>query len=280
MLRCCLIGHPLGHSISPRIHSRLFELSGSEASYTLLPIEPGAFARAAPMLREYDGFNVTIPYKQQIIPFLDRLSPRAARYGAVNTVENRAGELCGHNTDAEGLLRALRAAEIPLLGRVLLCGTGGVAHMAACEVLEHGCSLVVGARDEHKAAAFAQALHEMYPDAAVESCTLTQAAGVFDLIINGTAAGMFPDVNGCPVPERMVLQARAVFDAVYNPLETTLLRLARQNGAKAQGGLPMLVWQAAAAQEIWTGARFAPEQVEALCREMAAFLQNEFGGRS
>lgn len=281
MNRFCLIGHPLGHSLSPQIQARLFKLGGQVGSYTLRDAPPetlaGLFAPGAPDgLRRYDGFNVTIPYKQAVIPYLDSLSPRAALYGAVNTVRCSGGRLEGHNTDGEGFLRALAGAGIALRGRVLLCGAGGVSHTMACEALSHGCALTVAARSAEKAGAFAAFLQQKIPGAAVSSRPLCEAGEGWDLILNGTPSGMYPSLmKEMPVPAETARSAAAVFDAVYNPRETLLLRTAKAAGAKTLDGLSMLVWQAAAAQEIWLGARFTAGQIGALCRETADLLRPE-----
>ncbi len=280
--RFCLVGYPLGHSISPEIHARLFALSGVDAAYALDDVPPWEFYARVAQWRELGGFNVTIPYKQRILPLCAGLDEAARRCGAVNTVKCRGGLFYGANTDAEGFVRALRQADIALSGRVLLCGTGGVARMMACEALARGCALTVSSRTEEKALRLAAELRELFPGAQVGAAALSvleRAAPEqmrFDLLLNGTPAGMYPDIASCPVPEKTAAACAAVFDPVYNPAETVLLRAARRAGAKTQGGLPMLVEQAAAAQELWTGARFAPEEIAALCAEMAALLKERF----
>ena len=272
----CLIGNPLKHSVSPFIHQKLFGLSGKEGRYTLLEIPPEEFESRAGRLTGFSGFNVTIPYKQRILPMLSEISPRAERYGAVNTVKNENGRLKGYNTDAEGFLRALSQAGIRLSGNVLLCGAGGAAAMMACEALEHGCQLTAAARSYEKADAFLRGLAGKYPDARVRPALLSDVGGNFDLILNATPCGMYPHAGECPLPERVIRSAGAVFDAIYNPGDTLLLKRAAASGAKVQGGLPMLVWQAAAAQEIWTGARFRQKDVAALCRETENIIQRDF----
>lgn len=271
----CLIGHPLAQSISPEIHAKLFEMSGFAGHYALREIDPAHFAESIESLRQFAGFNVTIPYKPRILPFLDEVDPRAARYGAVNTVTCENGRMSGANTDAPGFLRALGRAGIGLSGRVLICGAGGTSRMMACEAIEHGCRLTVAATTVSKSRNFAQTLSSLYPEAEIEVSTLQYLSGSFDLILNGTPCGMVPNINACPVPLNVARSARAVFDAIYNPGETLLMRRARQAGAAVQGGLPMLVWQAAAAQEIWTGARFNPGAVDALCGEMAELIRRK-----
>lgn len=274
----CLIGHPLGHSISPELHNRLFRLSNMSAAYTLEDISPENFKSRLDFLKTLDGFNVTIPHKQRILPFLDEIDSRARRFGAVNTVKCENGRLRGYNTDADGFLRALKSAAIELRGRVLLCGAGGAARMMACEALESGCSLVVATRTADNARTCVEDLGKLFPGADIMATALSGACGEFDLLLNGTPAGMYPNINSCPVSDRVVQKAAAVFDAVYNPGETVLLKKAQANGAKVQGGLPMLVWQAVAAQEIWTGAHFQNDAVLKICGEMEELLKTRYSG--
>ncbi len=272
-----LIGYPLGHSISPEIHCRLFGLSGADAEYSLMEIAPDKFETSIDYLKSLDGFNVTIPYKQLILPFLDEIDTRASRYGAVNTVKG-GGRLSGFNTDAEGFSRALSDAGISLSGRVLLCGAGGAARMMACESLEAGCSLVIATRAIESASCCAEDLQKLYPKANIEAQVLSKVCGSFDLILNGTPAGMYPHTESCPIAPEIAQNSAAVFDAVYNPCETQLLKLAKNAGAKVQGGLTMLVWQAAVAEEIWTGARFNEADIKMLCREMEILIAKKYGG--
>lgn len=268
-----LIGHPLGHSISPQIHNKLFSISGIRAQYKLMEIAPDEFGARAEELKKLDGFNVTIPYKQKIIPYLYQISKRAARCGAVNTVKNENGLLFGYNTDSIGFLRALENAGIALKGKVLLCGTGGAARMMACEALERGCELCVAARGIQKADALKSDLIKTFPEARITTQILADACGSFDLILNATPVGMYPNIDGCPAPRRVIEQCAAAFDAVYNPLESVFVKTARAAGATVAGGLSMLLWQAAAAQEIWTGVRFDAEKINAMCGEMSELIK-------
>jgi shikimate dehydrogenase len=272
----CLIGYPLGHSISPEIHRRLFDLSGIGAEYSLVEIAPENLLTSTDYLKSLDGFNVTIPHKQKILACLDEVDPRALRYGAVNTV--KCGDsLKGFNTDVEGFLRALLGADIKLQGRVLLCGAGGAARMMACEALEHGCSLVVATRDVKSATLCVSDLHKLLPAADISAQSLSEVDGKFDLILNGTPVGMYPNNDGCPISSCLIENAASVFDAIYNPCQTKLLKIAKAAGANVQGGLTMLVWQAAAAQEIWTGARFKEDDIKTICSEMESFLNQKYG---
>ena len=247
-----LIGCPLGHTKSPAIHHMLMEAAGIVGSYTAREV---ADIGSAEFLASLDGYNVTIPHKTAIIPLLDELDERAALFGAVNTVKNENGRSIGYNTDCAGFLRALEGAEIPLGGRVLILGSGGVSRMFAFESVLVGAEVTIAARNAAKALEIKKEIKEKTK----KDCriiTLSTVGGAYDLIINGTPVGMFPNVKESPLPREVVAQAGAVFDAVYNPAETLLLRYAREAGVKHLNGLPMLVWQAAVAQEIWNGVKF------------------------
>ena len=266
-----LTGYPLGHSLSPVIHSELFELSGVEASYKLLEIEPERLEASFDELKKLSGFNVTIPHKTNIIPFLDELSEKARLFGAVNTVDNKNGRLIGYNTDCIGFLRALGGAEIELKGRVLICGCGGVSRMFAFESALAGCDITFAVRDESREkckSLCAELSEKLKKESAVVS--LENAGGGYDLIINGTPVGMFPKVDACPLKKETIISSKAVFDAIYNPEETALLRIAKQAGIKHLNGLSMLVWQAAAAQEIWNGVIFEKSEIEKIVVKLKA----------
>lgn len=271
-----LIGYPLGHSISPDMHRRLFELSGIDADYGLFPIEPEKFDSRIDFLRGLRGFNITIPHKRRILPYLDKIEPRAERCGAVNTVKCENGRLYGYNTDCEGFLRALESAGIDLRGRVLLCGAGGVARMMACEALERGCSLTIATRDGTGARAAKEDLIKIFPGAEIFDGKLSEVEGRFDLILNGTPAGMYPNVDGCPIAADVIQNAAAVFDAVSNPCETKLVKTAKAAGAKATGGLTMLIWQAVAAHEIWNDSHYDKKDIDTLQDDMEKLTAARF----
>lgn len=263
MKNFALTGYPLGHSMSPFIHNALFKINKIDADYVLKEINPDCFEEGIEQLKTLNGFNVTIPHKTGIIPYLDSLSQRAELFGAVNTVKNDCGKLTGYNTDCFGFLRALETADIPLSGKVLLCGSGGVSRMFAFESILAGADLTVAVRSADIDAAnlikkeIAEKLSED-----VEVITLDEVEGEYDLLINGTPVGMFPNIDNCVLPKEKVHRCSAVFDAVYNPLETKLIKYAKETGLKCSNGLPMLVWQAAVAQEIWFDVEFSAEQIK------------------
>ena len=262
MLNFCLIGYPLGHSMSPFIHNELFKLKGIEASYGLNAIEPEILNDKVNELKSLRGFNVTIPHKTNIIPFLSELSDRARLFGAVNTVSIDENGAKGYNTDCFGFLRALEMAGITLGGKVLLCGSGGVSRMFAFESVLANAELTIAVRDADIDAAMLikKEIEDKLGRTAVVT-TLDRVDGEFDLLINGTPVGMFPNVEACVLPKEKVCRCKAVFDAVYNPQETLLIKYAKAAGIKYSNGLPMLVWQAAVAQEIWLDVEFSMDEV-------------------
>lgn len=263
MEKFALIGYPLGHSMSPVIHRELFKINNISASYELMEISPDNLNSSIDELKALNGFNVTIPHKINIIDSLDRLSNRAELFGAVNTVENKNGVLTGHNTDCAGFLKALDMAGITLGGNVLVCGSGGVSRMFAFESVLAGADLTIAVRDEDISAG--EKIKEEIKaklDKEVKLITLSQVQGEYDVLINGTPVGMYPNSNACVLPKEKVQKAKAVFDAVYNPMETQLIKYAKEADIKCSNGLPMLVWQAAVAQEIWFGVEFTAEQIK------------------
>lgn len=258
-----LIGYPLGHSVSPLIHRELGKIKGLETDYRLMEIPEEALAEQfSKTLAALDGLNVTLPYKTTIVPLMDSLSPRAALYGAVNTVVFSGGSAIGANTDGEGFLRSLKAAKRKLGGSVLIAGCGGAARMLACESLLAGADVTLAVRSQSRNKAVL--LRDELCRKMGKTITIIdsgEANGSYDWLMNATPVGMTPQTAGSPFSESLVARAGAVFDAVYNPPETTLLQYAKAAGVPCLNGLPMLVWQAAAAEELWHGVVYTEDEV-------------------
>lgn len=279
-----VIGHPIGHTMSPFIHSRLFSLNGLNNGYTAMDIAPESLEPSLPHLRELGGFNITIPHKQAIIPLLDDLDQKAAFFHSVNTVKNENGRLVGYTTDGAGFTKALASAGVPLSGRIAILGAGGVSRVMAFEAIEASDKpdITIAAREHSLPAARAlceeleSVLQKQGRKGHFAVSALDTLSGDFDLLVNGTPVGMYPHVDASPIPANVVSRCAAVFDAVYNPDETMLLRLARENGAKTVGGMRMLVGQAAAAQEIWYGAAFGEQDIDMLCRDAVEEMERIF----
>ena len=274
-----VIGHPIGHSMSPFIHKRLFALAGKDADYTRIDIPPERLeAEYRDVLSRLDGYNVTIPHKQSIIPLLTSLDDRADMYGSVNTVANdfESGESKGFTTDPVGFLKALEAADIKLDGRIMILGCGGVARTMAYEIALMGkpFEFAVRREDVGKAGLLCLDITRKLPDTQVSFGLINQIIGTVDVLINATPVGMYPNDSEQPIHNCAIGRCAAVFDAVYNPLETALVKRAKANGAKAEGGMSMLVWQAAASHEIWDGSVYDPGDVRKLCVDAANEMKN------
>ena len=271
IFRLGLIGYPLSHSISPQIHTAALNACGLEGDYSLFPISPDNKQGLKELLTrvrkgELQGLNVTIPHKQTVIEFLDELTPTAKAIGAVNTIYVRDKRLIGGNTDAPGFLTDLKRflAESPSpSGRgagvreksALVLGAGGSARAITYALLTDDWSVTVAARRIEQA----EELLLTFPNHAVrstqyQSFTLSVHFLPFILLVNTTPLGMTPNIDQSPLPENLSLPSNAfVYDLVYNPRETKLVKDARAQGLKAANGLGMLIEQAALAFEIWTG---------------------------
>jgi shikimate dehydrogenase len=268
-----IIGYPLSHALSPVIHNAAYEAMGLDARYEGWETPPEEVGAAVGRLRTRDdclGMNVTVPHKQAVMQHLDEIESTAAAIGAVNTVEKRNGRLIGHNTDRSGYLRSLVEAGCPIKGKsVLIVGYGGVERAIAYALAEAGATSVAvyGRRPEGVSEALAQLRAtspfpmnlEAVPD---DERDLRMAVQAADIVVNCTPIGMLHSgtEGKSAVPGEMLEPGQWVSDAVYNPLETELLRLARERGAHAVDGLGMLVYQAADAIKIWTG-RDAPVDI-------------------
>ena len=278
-----LIGHPLGHSLSPQIHTRLFELSGETVDYQLYDIAPEELSDKFGFLSELDGFNITIPHKVGIIDYCDRLSEGAQRYQSVNCVSN-GSEKTGYNTDVLGFTKSIDMLGASLNSNVLLIGCGGVGRMMAIETALSGGKLTIAALPSDKPLAdkVIEEILAKKPDAQV-STVIINGAGLdisdfggnmpqIDLLINACPVGMFPKVDRMPCTPAVLEGVKYVFDAIYNPNVTLLAKTAREKGAKAMTGMAMLVLQAVAAHEIWDNASYNKEDIDKLIADMEALL--------
>lgn len=275
MNKFALIGHPLGHSMSPLIHERLFALSGlSDVSYELIDIEPENIPESRSLFEELRGLNVTIPHKQTVIPLMDELGESALRYNSVNCINNDGGRLTGYNTDCDGFLRS--AELLPISGNVAILGCGGVGRMIAIETALHGgeITLAVIPQDVKNAQLLMAEILSKCSGASVRIADISGLEGSFDLLINATPVGMYPETNACPVKDSVIENSLSVFDVIYNPTETLLMKKARALGKTAVGGASMLVYQAVKAHEIWYGGQFRTEDVSKIILEVEAAVDS------
>ena len=275
MAKYGLLGYPLGHTMSPPIHKRLFELDGkADTEYEVCEFAPEILADKIEYLNSLGGYNITIPYKVEIIKHIDGLDESAKRYNSVNCVTVKDGKRIGFNTDCYGFLRSLEAGGAKLDGKVLQIGCGGVGRMMAIEAALHGADLTIVSLPEFIAGAEAAAeeARALNPDAKIKVITHDEIEGEFDLLMNASPVGMFPKVDDCPVSEDVIKNCKCVFDVIYNPNVTKLMQIAQDNGIKAIGGMAMLVWQAVVAHEIWDNAKYNDDDINALIEEMRAKL--------
>lgn len=282
-----LIGYPLGHSLSPQLHRAALASARLDGDYRLFPIPPGEDGREAisaliSLLHQGDlhGLNVTIPYKQHVMRLVAELSEVARAVGAVNTLyQSRDGTLVGENTDVPGFLRDLtRLMGGTGPGQALVLGAGGSARAIVYALAANGWSVKVLARRVEQAAALVFEIGVVLPGKAhlevmplsEENLTLSENV---NLVVNTTPLGMYPQITGCPWPEKIPLPNHAtIYDLVYNPAETVLVRRAREAGHLAACGAGMLISQAALSFQRWTGidapfevmeqAFFAPQSIK------------------
>lgn len=268
-----ILGHPLGHTLSPQIHTRLFELSGEQAEYKILDTPPEKLTDSFDYFKSLAGFNITIPYKIDIIKMCDKLDDTAKRYNSVNCIANVNGVSTGYNTDCTGFTKAVGAMGMTLTDKVLLLGCGGVGRMMAIEAVREGGELTIAVReaDVPVAKALCEEIKQTYKDAKVSHCLLADVKGDFDLMVNATPVGMYPNIDASPLTQQDLdnITLNGFFDAIYNPRETKLMKAVSDKGVtKVSGGMQMLVWQAAVAHTIWSGAEYTAEQVQAISDEM------------
>lgn len=261
MEKYTLIGHPLGHSMSPFIHDMLFKISGREAQYSCTDISPENLSEEISSINQLDGYNITIPHKVPVISFLDELDETALRYGAVNCVGKKDGILTGYNTDCVGFLRS--AEGLKLDGKTLLLGCGGVGRMIAIELALKGSDITIAIIPEavSMAETLISEIKSLAPSASVKYIMMNEINDVYDLLINATPVGMYPKSDCCPVSDEIISQCKGVFDVIYNPVKTVLIKKAESMGIKAVGGMAMLVLQAVKAHEIWNGDFYTQQQI-------------------
>ena len=273
-----IIGYPIGHSISPRFQQAALDFCGIDAEYRAYPVAPEDVGRFVAGLRQPGilGINVTVPHKEAVIPFLDEIDDWATEAGAVNTIVNRQGRLTGHNTDGYGFLRALQQGGSfqPRGRRTLILGAGGAARGVVLALAREGVGyLTIANRTPERAESLAQLARgrgiAAQPIPLATSATsnysanglsgaLAEATAQAELIVNCTTVGMSHgganpgvDTAETPLARQAIPPTALVYDLVYNPLETRLLREAAQIGAATLGGIQMLVYQGAASFELW-----------------------------
>jgi len=256
-----ILGYPVGHSLSPQMYMAAFKAAGlKNYNYILLPVHAGKLMMAVEGLKGLDfrGVNVTIPHKTTILKYLDAIDSDAMVIGAVNTVVNDGGMLTGYNTDVSGFLAALAEADfMPEDSNAVILGAGGAARAILWGLCKRKAEFVtIGARNPQKAEALAK---DFLQYGAVEgldwlSDEFKETLQSADIVINTTPLGMFPNVDDMPpIDLNLLPEGALVYDIVYNPVETKLLRTAKEMGFPTLNGLSMLLLQGKEAYRLYTG---------------------------
>ena len=264
-----VVANPIKHSISPFIHNRAFEATHTNGVYLAWEVDAAELAETVANIRRYQmyGINLSMPYKEQVIPYLDQLSEEARLIGAVNTVVNREGTLIGYNTDGKGFFKSLPSFKISGEKMVLL-GAGGAAKAILAQAILDGVSQIsvfVRSSSMEKTRPYLEKIQNAtgfrvdlfaLEDIQELQDSITQA----DLLVNATSVGM--DGSSQPIPTSIVLPEKLlVADVIYQPFETPFLKWARNQGNQSINGLGMLLYQAAEAFELWTGKEMPTDQI-------------------
>ena len=264
-----VVANPIKHSISPFIHNSAFEATGINGVYLAWEVEMGDLAETLANIRRYQmfGINLSMPYKEEVIPYLDELSDEVRLIGAVNTVVNQNGNLIGYNTDGKGFFKSLPSFTI-LGKKMTLLGAGGAAKAVLAQAILDGASQVsvfVRSTSMEKTKAYLETLQsetgfrvDLY--ALEEHSVLQERIAASDLLVNATSVGM--DGKSSPVPENLLLPENLlVADIIYQPFETPFLQWAKSQGNVAVNGLGMLLYQAAEAFKLWTGKDMPTDEI-------------------
>ncbi len=259
---CGLIGDPVEHSMSPVMHNAAFRQLDLDYVYAAFRVKKEAVGKAIDGMRALNirGLNVTIPHKMAVIPFLDGVDALAEKIGAVNTIVNDGGVLRGYNTDSAGFLRAMGEKGIEPKGKnIAILGAGGASRAISFILVENGANLTILNRRqgldraEVLAARIAKTSGKKVTALELNRENLARVLARADMLVNATSVGMSPGIDQTPVEADQLRPNLIVYDIVYNPMKTRLLREAEAAGAETIGGLDMLVWQGAVAFEMWTG---------------------------
>ncbi len=255
----CVIGYPIEHSMSPIMHNAVIRELKLDYIYLAFNIHPNNLNLAVKGFRAFNiiGINVTLPFKQKIMKYLDDNDPIAQKIGAVNTIKNDNGNLSGRNTDAEGAMKALLNAGYAISGKnILILGAGGATRALAYVMAKDADKIVIANRTEKKAVNLAKEIKKNFSikvkGKSNSNSVLKEESKKADILINTTPVGMYPNVEKSPIPMEFLHEDLIVYDVVYNPLETKLIKDATKKGCKTLGGLEMLVNQGALAFEWWT----------------------------
>lgn len=277
-----VIGNPIEHSISPQLHNTLNKHLGIDAVYIPMKAEKDSLEDVVKGLKatNFVGFNVTIPFKNEIIRYLDTCSEEAAQIGAVNTVVNKDGVLHGYNTDAEGFARSFKMeAATDFQGKTIaIVGAGGVARAIAVKLaIEKAEHIYIINRTLSKAEEISDLICKNFT--CESSASIINSAESFedlkssDIIINATSIGMYPQIDENPIPSFSDFNNnQIVYDTIYNPSKTKLLSVASSKGCKSINGFGMLIFQGVLAYEMWTDLRISKADIKSLFKAFSDYL--------
>lgn len=270
-----VVANPIKHSISPFIHNSAFEATNTNGVYLAWEVDATELAETVANIRRYQmyGINLSMPYKEQVIPYLDQLSEEACLIGAVNTVVNREGTLIGYNTDGKGFFKSLPSFKISRK-RMVLLGAGGAAKAILAQAILDGVSQIsvfVRSSSMEKTRPYLEKIQnatgfrvDLFALENIQELqdSITKA----DLLVNATSVGM--DGTSQPIPTSIFLPEKLmVADVIYQPFETPFLKWARNQGNQSINGLGMLLYQAAEAFELWTGKEMPTDQIWELLKQ-------------
>jgi shikimate dehydrogenase len=255
-----ILGNPITHSLSPAMHNALFTQMGLDLAYVPLRVEPPDLKTAIQALRSlnFRGANVTIPHKQNVLPLLDEVSELSQMIGAVNTIVNENGRLLGTTTDPIGFREGFLATGLTFKGKsIAILGNGGSARTIAftLAVMEEVGQIALVARNAEKSQALAQEILTKTGKNLVcfTIADYAEEASAFQIVVNTTPLGMFPEIDVSPLPDDALLPSQIIYDIIYTPERTKLLQAAQRRKLNVVGGLGMLVHQGAASFKLWTG---------------------------
>ncbi|NVM28384.1 MAG: shikimate dehydrogenase [Candidatus Helarchaeota archaeon] len=255
-----LIGNPVEHSMSPKMHNAAFRELGLDYIYVALRVDNDKVKEAIQGIRAFNmkGANVTVPHKINAMQYLDEIDPVAENIGAINTILNKDGHLFGTNTDGIGAVRSLNEEGVNLKGKkIVMIGAGGVARPISYNFASDAKDFVLFDIVESAVQDLTKELNDKLGGTIrgykLNTQQIAKELQNADIFINATPVGMHPKIDESIIPKKLLREDLVVFDVVYNPLETKLLKEAKAVGAKAISGMMMLVYQGVAAFELWTG---------------------------
>jgi len=264
-----ILGGTLKHTISPMIHHKIFSLLNIEGAYKDFVVKPEDLCKLADSLKvlKIKGLNVTIPYKEDIMKYLDFISPEAEKIKAINTILLKDEKLYGYNTDYFGFGKIISKNKIKIQDEVaMVLGSGGAAKSVITYLIDEGIKKIYLVSRTHKG-------NHKYDEDKVEYVTYEEIENIEGhVIVNTTPVGMYPNLDESPVNEKVINNFNTLIDIVYNPRETKFLKIGKELNKNVYGGLLMLIYQAVKAEEIWQDISIS----EVLCEELCSYINKQF----